>query len=64
MGVGQKGANQTVKWYGNPHVKVYLLYLCLDLRKQVNELDVSGEHELSCCQAAQVELGMQQLELN
>jgi len=38
--------------------------MCLYLWKQVNELDVGGQHELPGRKAAQVELGMKQLELN
>jgi len=36
----------------------------LDLGKEVNKLDVGGEHELARCEAAQVKLGMKKLELN
>ena len=42
----------------------HFLDLRLDFGKEVDELDVSGQEELSGVETAQVELGVQQLELH
>ena len=42
----------------------YLLDLLLDFREEVDEFDVGGEQQLARHERAQVELGVQQLELH
>ena len=45
-------------------LSTHVLYNLLDLREQIDELDIGGEEEASRGGGAEVELGMEEVELH